>query len=324
MKVSAFGSCLAKRMENFVALRRLAETDYQSQTRLLVYFDRFLAKEHFNEPCLTREIVQRYLSSLSYLHPRTRYNRFSVVSQFCRYLCRFEPLCYVPEAIRSAKPETSRIPYIFTKTQIQDLLAKAAKLQPQHSLRPHTYRTLFGLLYTTGLRVGEALALDIKDFYPEPMRLYIREGKFRKSRWVPLALSTCEILQKYIDKRQNTMPPAEDDPLFISLRHSRLHHRTVYQTFCALLKQCQIHKGKAHGPRIHDLRHSFAVHRLLEWYGDGQDINARLPALATYMGHVGVGSTQIYIQATPELYQQAHQRFLTYVRSNNITNGGLS
>lgn len=320
----AFRSSMAERFESFVALRRLAGTDYQSQTRLLVYFDNFLVRERFNELSLTREIVQRYLTSLSHLHPRTRYNRFSVVSQLCRYLCRFEPLCYVPDAIGSAKSETSRIPYIFTKRQIQDLLAEAAKLQPQHSLRPHTYRTLFGLLYTTGLRIGEALALDIKDLYPESTRLHIREGKFHKSRWVPLAPSTCEIAQKYIDKRQNTMPSAEDAPLFISLRHSRLHRSTVYQTFCALLKQCRIHKDKRHGPRIHDLRHSFAVHRLLEWYGDGQDINAQLPALATYMGHVGVGSTQIYIHATPELYEQAHQRFLTYVRNNNITHGGHS
>ena len=324
MTTFAFCSNMAQRLERFVALRRLSGTDYQSQTRLLVYFDNFLAKEHFNEPCLNREIVQRYLSALSHLHPRTRYNRFSVVRQFCRYLSRFEPFCYTPEPIGSAKSETSRIPYIFTKTQIQDLLAETAKLQPQHSLRPHTYRTIFGLLYVAGLRIGEALALDIKDFYPQSTRLHIREGKFHKSRWVPLSPSTCATVKNYMHKRQNLMPSADNAPLFISLRHSRLHRSTVYQTFCVLLNKCGINKSKGHGPRIHDLRHTFAVHRLLKWYEDGQDINARLPALATYMGHVGIGSTQIYIQATPELYEQAHQRFLTYVRNNNITDGGLS
>ncbi|MCP4263382.1 MAG: tyrosine-type recombinase/integrase [Planctomycetes bacterium] len=176
-------------MKNFIALRRFSGTDYHSQTRLLTYFDHFLAKEKFNRPYLPREIVQSYLSSLSHLHPRTRYNRFSVVSQFCYYLSRFEPLCYLPESIRAAKSETSRIPYIFTKRQISDLLAEAARLQPQQSLRPHTYRTLFGLLYTTGLRIGEALALTIKDFYPDSIRLHIRQGKFHKSRWVPLGFS---------------------------------------------------------------------------------------------------------------------------------------
>lgn len=323
--MTTFHSSMVQRLETFIALRRLAGTDYQSQTRLLGYFDDFLVKQHFNEPCLSRTIVQHYLSSLSELHPRTRYNRLSVVRQFCRYLSRFEPSCYVPEAIGSAKLQTSQIPYIFTKTQIWDLLAEAAKLPPKHSLRPHTYHTLFGLLYTTGLRIGEALALNIKDFYPQSMRLHIREGKFHKSRWVPISLSTCAILQNYIYKRQNIIPLIDNAPLFISLRHSRVHRSSVYQAFCVVLKKCGIHKSKGHGPRIHDLRHTFAVHRLLKWYSDGQDINGRLPALATYMGHVGVQSTQIYIQATPELYDQAHQRFLTYVRNNNITtHGGLS
>ncbi len=323
--MTTFHSSMVQRLETFIALRRLAGTDYQSQTRLLGYFDDFLVKQHFNEPCLSRTIVQHYLSSLSELHPRTRYNRLSVVRQFCRYLSRFEPSCYVPEAIGSAKLQTSQIPYIFTKTQIQDLLAEAAKLPPKHSLRPHTYHTLFGLLYTTGLRIGEALALNIKDFYPQSMRLHIREGKFHKSRWVPISLSTCAILQNYIYKRQNIIPLIDNAPLFISLRHSRVHRSSVYQAFCVVLKKCGIHKSKGHGPRIHDLRHTFAVHRLLKWYSDGQDINGRLPALATYMGHVGVQSTQIYIQATPELYDQAHQRFLTYVRNNHITtHGGLS
>ncbi len=204
------------------------------------------------------------------------------------------------------------------------MLAEAARLQPPPSLRPHTYRTLFGLLYTTGLRIGEALALNIKDFYPDSMLLYIRQGKFHKSRWVPLAPSTCTILQSYIQKRHNTSPLEEDAPMFVSLRNRRLSYCAVHQTFCCLLKQCRIHKDKDNGPRIHDLRHTFAVHRLVQWYGDGQDINARLPALATYMGHVSIGSTQIYIQATPELYEKANQRFLTYVHNNKITQGGLS
>ncbi len=254
IKIFHFHSHLAKRMENFVALRRLSGTDYLSQTRLLSYFDRFLVKEKFDKPCLTCEIVESYLSGLSHLHPRSRYNRFSVLSQFCRYLSGFEPLCYLPKGFRAAK-ETSRTPYIFTKRQISALLAEAAKLQPEQSLRPNTYHTLFGLLYTTGLRIGEALALNIKDFYPDSMLLYIRQGKFHKSRWVPLVQSICAVLQTYIQKRNNTLPLQEDAPLFVSLRNRRLSHCNVNQTFCYLLKKCRIHKSKDNGPRIHDFRH---------------------------------------------------------------------
>ena len=197
------------------------------------------------------------------------------------------PFHNVPEAIRSAKSEASRIPYIFTKRQIQDLLSEAAKLQPQHSLRPHTYRTLFGLLYTTGLRIGEALALQIKDFHPESMRLHIGEGKFHKSRRVPLSSSTCTMLQVYLHKRQNATASAGEHPLFISLRHSRLSHCTVNQAFCSLLKQCRIHKSKGNGPRIHDLRHTFAVHCLFKWYSNGPGCKCQTPGAGYLYGPCG-------------------------------------
>lgn len=321
MKTLKFCSCLAPRMEAFIALRCLADTDYQSQTRLLVYFDNFLMKEKFNAQFLSREIIEIYLAGISHLKARTWYNRFSVVSQFCRYLSQFEPRCYVPEAMRKTKPYISRIPYIYTKTEIRNLLSKAFKLSPRSLLRAHTYHTLFGLLYTTGIRIGEALALNINDVYLNTQRLHIREGKFHKARWVPLSASTCVMLSNYIDKYQSIDLATVDAPLFISSRYKRLHYSTVQLTLRTLLKECGIHTGKGLGPRIHDFRHTFAIHRLLEWYHDGKDINARLPALATYMGHVNVSSTHIYLQATPELFEEANKRFLKYYRQH-IKNQG--
>ncbi len=104
-------------------------------------------------------------------------------------------------------------------------------------------------------------------------------------------------------------PRSPDSPLFLNQRSRRLHHCTVNQTFRYLLRQCGIRHSKLTGPRIHDLRHTFAVERLLAWYRDGQDVNARLPWLATYMGHVDVHSTQVYLQATPELIAQVDRRF---------------
>ena len=324
MRTFHFNSYLAEHIERFVALRRLSGTDYQSQTMLLEYFDHFLVTDNFKTPYLTPDIIHRYLAGMSHLHVRSKYNRFSVVRQFCCYLSQFEPRCYLPEPIKSTKSASSRIPYIFTKAEIRALLAMAAGLLPKHSLRPHTYHTLFGLLYTTGLRIGEALALDIKDVYLDSRRLHVREGKFHKDRWVPLASSTCSVLERYLNRRQHRLPPGPDSPLFISLRLNRLHYSTVYQTFHILLKNIGIRAYKGPGPRIHDLRHTFAVHRLLAWYRDGRDINARLPALSTYMGHVGVGSTQVYIQAIPELFEEAHQRSLTYFHQNFITKGEIS
>lgn len=319
MKLLTFSSSLASLMERFVSLKRLSGTDYQSQTRLLVYFDDFLVREKFNINFVSPEIFESYLAGISHLAPRSRYNRISVVSQFCRFLSQFKPLSYLPEPIRCKG--SSRLPYIYSSSQLSALLGKASGLQPGSSLLPHTYTTLFGLLYTTGIRIGEALAINLVDLYLNRQRLHIRDGKFHKARWLPLSPSTCDMLQRYINKRSAAMPSASDDSLFISLRKKRLAHSTVYSTLRRLLKECGIHTGNGPGPRIHDFRHTFAVHRLLLWYRDGLDVNAMLPALSTYMGHVDVSSTHIYLHATPELFAEADKRFHEYYRKNIKSKG---
>ena len=151
--------------------------------------------------------------------------------------------------------------------------------------------------------------MNREDFHSTESRLYIAEGKFRKARWVPLSASTCRALQQYLRQRLRRTPRSSDSPLFLNQRSRRLHPCTVNQTFHYLLRQCGILHPKHTGPRIHDLRHTFAVHRLLAWYRDGQDVNARLPWLATYMGHVDFQSTQVYLRATPELVEQVDRRF---------------
>jgi site-specific recombinase XerD len=324
MKTVEFHSCLALPIESFIRLRQLSGTDYQSQARLLWYFDRFLSEEECEEPQLTRSITDRYLETLSHLAPRVRYNRFCVVRQLCRYLSRTDPLTYVPEPIRVITPQAAHRPYIYSKTEIGSLLAAASLLQPSDSLRPHTYKTLLGLLYSTGIRIGEVLALNLEDFHGVEQRLFIAEGKFRKARWVPLCASTCQALQSYLDRRIRIKPHSPDSPLLLNLRSQRLHHCTVNQTFRRLLNQCKIPHSKSATPRIHDLRHTFAVHRLLAWYTDGKDVNARLPWLATYMGHVDIYSTQLYLQATPELTELVARRFHEYYLRQVEHNGGKS
>jgi site-specific recombinase XerD len=202
---------------------------------------------------------------------------------------------------------------------VQAILAAASELSPPHSLRPETYRTLLGLLYSTGIRIGEAFALNLEDFHCDQPSLWIAEGKFRKARWVPLSSSTSQQLQQYVQTRQRITPRSPDSPLFLNQRCRRLHHSTVNHTFRHLLQQSGIPHHRHTGPRIHDLRHTFAVHRLLAWYRDGQDVNARLPWLATYMGHVDIYSTQVYLRPTAELMEEVDRRFyhhyLQYVKS---------
>jgi len=294
-------SCLARKIENFIKLRRVSGTDYASQALLLRYFDRFLAEQKLSEPRLTRQITDRYQQSLSGLAPRTQVNRFSVVRQFCKYLAGADPISYVPESLRTPPSRGAHQPYIYSLDEVRAMLTAASDLPPPGSLRPHTFRTLLGLLYSTGMRIGEAFALNLEHAHLNEQRLYVAEGKFRKARWIALSCSTSQALQQYIDRRLGTSPRSPDAPLLLNERRRRLCHSAVYSTFKSLLALCGIAKSKHRGPRIHDVRHTFAVHRLLAWYRDGQDVNARLPALATYMGHVDISSTQVYLQPTAEL-----------------------
>jgi site-specific recombinase XerD len=319
MKALKLESCLAAQIEALIDLRRVAGGDYRGQALMLGYFDQFLVQQNLAQPRISREIIDGYQRTLSHLAPRTRENRLSVVGQLCKYIATSDPLSHVPEWPRTIRSDQAFQPYIYRLSEIQSLLAAASELPPKGSLRPQTYRTLLGLLYTTGIRIGEAFGLNLEDFNEGDRRLYIAAGKFRKSRWVPLSACTARELQQYVQDRLSMKPSSPDAPLFLNQRRQRLHHCTVNQTFWRLLQQSDIFRDKRKRPRIHDLRHTFAVHRLLAWYRDGEDVNARLPWLATYMGHVNINSTQVYLRPTAELWQLAagrfHRHYLDHVRS---------
>jgi len=322
MSTLTFHSCLAAELQRFVDLRRAAGSDYQAQARLLLYFDRFLTQRQVMEPRLTRDVTEAYQQTLDQLGPRSRDNRRSVVRPFCEYLSRTAPGCYVPERRPWIRPQDARRPYIYSVIEVQKLLAAAAGLPPPNSLRPYTYRTLLGLLYCTGIRIGEAFALNLEDFHGEEQNLYIAAGKFRKARWVSLSGTACDALRQYVERRQRVAPCEPDAPLLLNQRRHRLQHPPVYKAFRQLLSQCGIPHQREAGPRIHDLRHTFAVHRLLAWYRDGQDVNARLPWLATYLGHVNIQSTQVYLHATAELLEQVDQRFHRHYLQHVKPQGG--
>ena len=314
-------SCVAPQIETFIKLRQLSGTDYHSQAQLLGYFDRFLVEQDFHQSCITRDICDRYEQSLARLAPRGQSNRICVIRQLCEYMARTDPNNYIPERFRSLSWRQAQRPFIFRYEQVGALLTAATTLSPPGSLRPHTYQTLVGLLYSTGIRIGEAIALNIEHFFPKEQRLYIAEGKFRKSRWIVMSTSTSCALKKYLDRRMDTEPNAPEASLFLNERRQRLCHSTVYTTYHKLLRKCCIMHDNRKGPRIHDLRHSFAVHRLLAWYRDGEDVNARLPSLATYMGHVDISSTQVYLQPTAELLGEVDRRFHDHYLKHLISKG---
>jgi site-specific recombinase XerD len=319
----SLNSFLAGAIRRFIELRRLSGTDYHSQALLLAAFDRFVAAHApGEEPQLSRQLLEAYQQSLSALAPRTRANRMCVVRQLCRYLAARDPRVFVPEPVRAIPSPGAHVPYLYTHEEVQALLAGAAILPPPGSLRPRTIATVLGLLYSTGLRIGEALAVNLGDFYPGEQRLFIAAGKFHKARWLPLAPSVCQALQRYLQHRFAFTPQGLQAPLFVNLRGHRLHHCNINQDFHRLLAHGGIAQGPHARPRLQDFRHTFAITRLLAWYREGCDVHARRPALATYLGHVDITSTQCYLHPTAELLAQVQQRFHTHYLNHVKTQGG--
>jgi integrase len=325
MQTPAFLSTLADRFSQYVDFRRLSGADPHSQTQLLAPFDRFLHQEGFQGPWPTREVIQRYAVTTQGLSPGSRENRFSVLRQFCRFLRQFEPGCYLPQEELCPGRRPVHLPHLYTKAEIRAMVAAARELEPRDSLRAKTYATLFGLLYTTGLRCGEAFALNLGHLTLDRNLLYVAQGKFGKARWVPISPSTSTVLQSYIHERARVAPTTAELPLFLTSTGRRVYHTNAEFAFRHVLTRCGLRGGKGcPGPRLHDLRHSFACTRLLQWYRRGRDVQALLPALATYLGHVKISSTQVYLHATAELLEQAEERFLKNFRENVLGKGAAS
>jgi integrase len=184
--------------------------------------------------------------------------------------------------------------------------ADAIPANPRSPLRHRLIPEIIRLLYGCGLRVSEATHLRFKDVNLGSGVLTIEQGKFRKDRLVPITASLTARLEQYVSLLSDRSGEA---CFFPSPRSGPYHRHTIYHAFRQLLWECQIpHGGRGHGPRLHDLRHTFAVHRLVEWYRDGADLNAKLPVLATYLGHQSVAETQVYLQLTAELFPHVTKR----------------
>ena len=189
---------------------------------------------------------------------------------------------------------------------MQDLLSAARSLRSPFIAA--TYTTLLGLLGCTGMRVGEAIALDKKDLDAHRGQLLVRSGKLGKSRLLPISPSTLAALGEYGRQRDRTVRRTKTESLLVSSVGTRLDYRLVHHVFLRVVRLAGLGDRLPRRPRIHDLRHTFAVQTLLEWYRAGADVEARLPWLSTYLGHVSPSSTYWYLTATPELVMLAHRR----------------
>jgi integrase len=234
-------------------------------------------------------------------------HRLSVVRGFAAYLHTIDPAAEIPPAgLIPARPRRAT-PYLYSGADIAALIAAAASLR--YPLRVATYQTLVGLLAVTGMRVGEAIRLDRADLDLADGVLTVRQAKFGKTRLVPLHPTTVTALRGYLRLRDRLHPHLRTAAVFISPAGTRLLYCNVHATWKLLVARAGLKpRSAACRPRIHDLRHSFAVASLLDAYAAGQDGQARLALLSTYMGHADPSHTYWYLSAAPELLALAGQR----------------
>ena len=308
MKDPVFRSSLGRQMADFVAWQRAQGFAYASGAECLRYFDRFLGAQGYQQTQLDRQIVDAYQQTLDPLSAYTQANRLTVLRVFSRFLRQTQPTSYVPYDLSVKRPASSCW-YLYSSQEIAILLQAALALGPRGSLRPHSLHLLLGLLYVTGLRIGEALALNLEDLDGQAGRLFVRRGKFGKSRYVPLHPSTSPVIDHYLRRRRACGPAGRQAPVFIDQRGQRLTYKRVHWTFDRMLRRHGLGQHAPRRPRLHDLRHTFACNCLELWRQQGLDVNAKLPVLATVMGHVEIESTQLYLHVTAADLRQAADRF---------------
>ncbi len=227
-------------------------------------------------------------------------HRLSVVRAFARHLHAIDPTHEVPPTGLLPAKTHRATPYLYSDTDIAALMAAARQLRSP--LRAATFETLVGLLTVTGLRIGEALRLNRGDVDSTLGVVRVRETKFGKSREVPLHPSTVEALVAYADRRDQLCPRPREQAFFVSTAGARLLYCNTHLAWQGLVRSAGLRSRSATcRPRPHDVRHSFAVRTLLGWYRDEADVEAHMPLLSTYLGHIHPGNTYWYLSAAPEL-----------------------
>ena len=318
---------LQARVERYLVERGRLGFDLRRPTNVLRSFARHVQAVGHRGP-LTVEVMADWARRDSHgsSDPRTWARRLKSLRSFTRWMQQFQPRTEVPDdAIFGRLPERLA-PHIYSEQEIVDLLAAARRLGPTPGLRGVVFETLFGLIACTGLRISEALALRNADVDLKCGMLTIRKTKFAKSRQVPMRQSTVEALRRYRWMRDLSGESAQEDaPFFVGTRGRwwglPLGDRQVHRVFAELRQQLGWrNRGTHHAPRIHDLRHTFVVRRILLWQQKGVDIDQAMLSLSTYVGHAMVTNTYWYLSAVPELMALAAGRFESFMPQPEVSN----
>ncbi|MCA1697374.1 MAG: tyrosine-type recombinase/integrase [Actinobacteria bacterium] len=298
-------TALREALEDYLRIRRRLGFEMPHDGRLLEGFVEFL--EQAGAEQITTELALAWARLPVDAHPHRWRQRLSVARGFARHLATIDPASEVPskDLLPATRPRLA--PHIYSDAEIAALMTAARKLRPP--LRAARHQTLIGLLAVTGMRPGEALALDRRDVDLTHGAVHVRAGKQKKQREVPLHATSIGALREYARHRDAHCPTPSTPAFFLSARGRRMRREELNRTFTMLVGEVGLQSRGARGrPRPHDLRHTLAVRTLLDWLHAGEDIDRRMPLLSTYLGHVDPASTYWYLEAVPELLELISRR----------------
>jgi integrase/recombinase XerD len=311
---AVFSSLLAPVFARYVDLKSALGLRFRNGARTLKSLDRFLRDQATTYSDLNAAAFQAWCQTQGHLASGERRERMLQIYNFCLYRRRTDPRGFVPDPAWFPRPHQKLQPYIFSEHDVARLLEAALGMKrvPSSSLRPEVTRLALVLLFTTGIRCGELLRLILGDYNRQDATLLIRESKFHKSRLLPLNGDIAEEMDRYLRiraQRQLLLSP-HAALIWNGKKGGRAYsYRGLQLNVRLLLQQCSIFTPKGRLPRIHHFRHSHAVNALLRWYREGADVGAKLPLLATYMGHASVESTHYYLHWVEPLRRAASETF---------------
>jgi site-specific recombinase XerD len=302
-------------IEHYIDFQRALGADFRANANVLRAFGRAVGPGADVADVSTKQ-VDAFLAGAGPI-TRTWHVKLSVLRTFFRFAVTrgYVGAAPLPTAIPKGPPRTFT-PYIYSQDELRRLFREASVQQGRRTcLTPITLHTILLTLYGAGLRLGEAINLNHADVDLNNSLLTIRRTKFGKTRLVPLGPMLREVLVRHIAPGQPQNAQAGQAPFFKTRTGARLTPDQVQHHFRRLCARVGIRRndGGRFQPRLHDLRHSFAVHRLTSWYRRGADVQRLLPQLSTYLGHVEIADTQVYLSMTPELLNEASKRFERYV-----------
>lgn len=298
-------STLRELLHDYLAMRRALGFKLHAEGVGLLSFVTFM--EQAQADFITTDFALAWAKQPAMAQPIWWAHRLGFVRGFARYCQAFDPRTEVPPSGLLPFSRQRPSPYFFTDPDVENLLQGALQLPMKVGFVNHALYCLFGLLAVSGLRIGEALDLSLEDVDLGQGVLRIRAAKFDKTRLVPLHSTTVQVLNDYRARREQFLAGRQVSHWFVNAQGRRLGYDCVHRAFQHLTEDLPSQPGRSR-PRLHDLRHRFALVTVLQWYRDGQDVEKRLPTLSAFLGHVQVSDTYWYLSACPELLEAAKDR----------------